>query len=51
MTHGYTNPQYLLAVDHSPFIRALPDRRVAGRSEAVDQIAADYLRTFTAFVS
>ena len=50
MRYGYTNPQYLLAFDHSPFIRARPDRRVAGRIETVDQIAADYLRTVTAFV-
>jgi hypothetical protein len=51
MALGYTKPQYLLAFDHSPFIRARPDRCVAERSEAVDQIAAHYLKTVTAFVS
>lgn len=42
MTYEYTTP---------PFIRLTPDRCVNGRSEAVDQIAAYYLKTVAAFVS
>jgi hypothetical protein len=51
MALGYTKPLYLLAFDHrGSFERDLIAGTI-GRSEAVDQIAAHYLKTVTAFVS
>jgi hypothetical protein len=51
VTHEYTKPRCVLAFDHSAFIRVRPDRCVAGRSEALDQIADDYPRTVAVFVT